>query len=184
MGAPDPRDGRRRRSHQAQRADEQSARALGVSAGAKSRPRPQIKTSSGAARPSMPSSCRSSKRGNGSRAGRDQGSAAAARDLRSASVCRRLRRSAGFLADNSPNAFVKVVDRLLASPALRRTLGPLLARYRALLRHRRRRTQPRSARAWTTAIPTRGPIAIGWCRLSTTTCPTTSSSREQLAADI
>ena len=45
------------------------------------------------------------------------------------------RKSGDFVRDHSPNAFAKVVDRLLASPALRRALGPLLARYRALQRH-------------------------------------------------
>ena len=47
-----------------------------------------------------------------------------------------------FLADDSPDAFAKVVDRLLASPALRRTLGPPLAGRRPLrgVDRRRRRT--------------------------------------------
>ena len=42
-----------------------------------------------------------------------------------------------FLADNSPTAFEKVVDRLLASPALRRAAGPALARPGAVRRDRR-----------------------------------------------
>ena len=44
-----------------------------------------------------------------------------------------------FLADKSPNAYEKQVDRLLASPALRRALGPHLARRGALRRLRRLR---------------------------------------------
>ena len=47
---------------------------------------------------------------------------------------------AAFVSDTSPDAFEKVVDRLLASPALRRALGPLLARHRPLQRHDRRAT--------------------------------------------
>ena len=43
-----------------------------------------------------------------------------------------------FKVTLSPNAFEKVVDRLLASPALWRALGPLLARQRPLRRHHRR----------------------------------------------
>jgi len=39
---------------------------------------------------------------------------------------------AAFVADKSPNAYEKVIDRLLASPPLWRTLGPALAGSRAL----------------------------------------------------
>ena len=39
-----------------------------------------------------------------------------------------------FLKDESPDAFAKVIDRLLAVAALRRALGPLLARRRPLCR--------------------------------------------------
>ena len=45
---------------------------------------------------------------------------------------------ATFLADDSPDAFARVIDRLLASPAYGRALGAALARCRALCRHRRR----------------------------------------------
>ena len=53
-----------------------------------------------------------------------------------------------FLADASPDAFARVVDRLLASPAYGETLGATLARRRALRRHRgrdRRLPRPRGA---------------------------------------
>ena len=46
-----------------------------------------------------------------------------------------------FVADKSPDAFAKVVDRLLASPRYGESLGPHLARRRAL--RRRRLPQPR-----------------------------------------
>ena len=46
---------------------------------------------------------------------------------------------AAFLADSSPNAYENVVDRLLASPPLRRTLGTPLAGCRSLRRHPRLR---------------------------------------------
>ena len=39
-----------------------------------------------------------------------------------------------FLKDDSPDAYEKLIDRLLASPALRRALGPALARRRPLRR--------------------------------------------------
>ena len=42
-----------------------------------------------------------------------------------------------FLADDSPDAFARVVDRLLASPALRRAVGPALARRGPLRRLQR-----------------------------------------------
>ena len=40
-----------------------------------------------------------------------------------------------FVKDDSPDAYEKLIDRLLASPALRRALGPALARRRPLRRH-------------------------------------------------
>ena len=82
-----------------------------------------------------------------------------------------------FLADDSPDAFAKVVDRLLASPALRRAVGPALARRRPLRRHRRRqRRLPRPARRTATATTSSTP--------STPTCRTTEFVREQLAGDL
>ena len=48
-----------------------------------------------------------------------------------------------FLADDAPDAFARVVDRLLASPALRRALGPALARRRPLRRLQRPRRERR-----------------------------------------
>ena len=47
-----------------------------------------------------------------------------------------------FVADASPDAYEKLVDRLLASPALRRALGAALARHRPLRRHQRLREGP------------------------------------------
>ena len=47
-----------------------------------------------------------------------------------------------FLADKSPRAFATVVDRLLASPAIRRALGPALARRRPLRRIDRQGPEP------------------------------------------
>ena len=74
-----------------------------------------------------------------------------------------------FLADASPDAFAKVVDRLLASPALRRALGPALARRRPLRRHRgrdRRLPRPRGV-----PLP-----RLRDRRVQRATCRTTSSS--------
>ena len=51
-----------------------------------------------------------------------------------------------FLKDDSPDAYEKVVDRLLASPALRRALGPALARPRPLRRDARPRVRLRHPR--------------------------------------
>ena len=77
-----------------------------------------------------------------------------------------------FLADNSPNAFEKVVDALARVAALRRTLGPALARRRALLRYE---GAVRPAAREIRSIPMPGPIATTSSRHSTTICPTTSS---------
>ena len=51
-----------------------------------------------------------------------------------------------FVTDTSPDAWEKVVDRLLASPALRRALGPALARPGPLRRHQRLRARRAPAR--------------------------------------
>ena len=51
-----------------------------------------------------------------------------------------------FLKDDSPDAYEKVVDRLLASPAVRRALGPALARPRPLRRDARPRVRLRHPR--------------------------------------
>ena len=73
-----------------------------------------------------------------------------------------------FVADAAPDAYEKLVDRLLASPALRRALGPALAGRRPLRREPGLRAQPhpreRLART-----------ATGSSTRSTATCPTTSS---------
>ena len=80
-----------------------------------------------------------------------------------------------FLKDDSPDAFAKVVDRLLASPRLRRALGPPLARRGPLRRHRRRQLRlPRPADVPATATGSSTP--------STATCPTTSSSASRSPA--
>ena len=85
-----------------------------------------------------------------------------------------------FEKDGSPDAFAKVVDRLLASPQYGER-GDALARRRAL--RRRRSAQPRSRRdAATSRIRTRTCIATGWSRPSTTICRTTSSSRRSWLA--
>ena len=80
-----------------------------------------------------------------------------------------------FVADASPDAFERVVDRLLASPALRRALGPALARRRPLRRHRgrdRRLPRPRGL-----------PLSrLRHRRLQRATCPTTSSSASRSPA--
>ena len=49
-----------------------------------------------------------------------------------------------FLADDRPDAYERLVDRLLASPALRRVLGPALARHGPVRRHQRLREGPRA----------------------------------------
>ena len=48
-----------------------------------------------------------------------------------------------FLGDDRPDAYERLVDRLLATPALRRALGPALARPGPLRRHQRLREGPR-----------------------------------------
>ena len=78
-----------------------------------------------------------------------------------------------FLADNSPNAFEKVVDRLLASPHYGERWGRHwldVARYADTNGDR-----PAAARA-ARLSRTRGPIATTSSTRSTTTCPTTASS--------
>ena len=84
---------------------------------------------------------------------------------------RRVRRRPG------PDAYEKLVDRLLASPALRRALGAALARRRPLRRHARLRQG--QAAAQRLALPRlRHPGA------STPTSPTAGSSQEQVAGDV
>ena len=51
-----------------------------------------------------------------------------------------------FLADRSPDAYEKLVDRLLASPALRRAVGAALARRGPLRRDQRLRARQRPRR--------------------------------------
>ncbi len=51
-----------------------------------------------------------------------------------------------FVADKSPDAWEKVIDRLLAIAALRRALGAALARPRPLRRHQRLRVRRTAAR--------------------------------------
>ena len=53
---------------------------------------------------------------------------------------------AAFPADLRPDAYERVVDRLLASPAIRRALGPALARPGSLRRLQRLRARRRTAR--------------------------------------
>ena len=53
-----------------------------------------------------------------------------------------------FVADTPPDAYERLVDRLLASPALRRALGPALARRRPLRRHARLRQGQAPRHAW------------------------------------
>ena len=57
-----------------------------------------------------------------------------------------------FVADAAPDAYERLVDRLLASPRLRRALGAALARRGPVRREPRLRDEPRSG-------PTPGPIA-------------------------
>ncbi len=78
-----------------------------------------------------------------------------------------------FLKDESPDAFAKVVDRLLASPAYGERWGRHwldLARYTDSFDAR---ASPPATR-WTAATP--GATATGSSTPSTATCPTTSSS--------
>ena len=83
-------------------------------------------------------------------------------------VCRRRpRRSTRSSTTTPPDAYERLVDRLLASPALRRALGPALARPGPLRRHQRLREGPRRARS--------GRTATGSSTRSTPTCRSTSS---------
>ena len=83
------------------------------------------------------------------------------------------RRSTRSSRDTSPRTPSNgVVDRLLASPPIRRALGPALARPGPVRRHRRLRDdEARSRTAW------RYPRLGTSSRLSIATCPMTSSSR-------
>ena len=83
-----------------------------------------------------------------------------------------------FLADDSPQAFARVVDRLLASPLLRRALGAALARRRPL--RRRPRPDPVAAARATSARP--GATGTGSSNRSTATCRTRSSFAPRLPA--
>ena len=74
-----------------------------------------------------------------------------------------------FLADQSPDAYEKVVDRLLASPAVRRALGPALDG-RLALQRLGRLGRSRSA----TASRTSGTGATGSSSRSTRTRATTA----------
>ena len=85
-----------------------------------------------------------------------------------------------FVADTTPVRLRQGRRSAARLARLRRALGPLLARYRALCRYHRRVGAPA---ARTTATPTPGPTAIGSSRPSTTTCPYDQFIMQQLAAD-
>ena len=72
-----------------------------------------------------------------------------------------------FVNDKSPDAYEKLVDRLLASPALRRALGAAAGSTSP--------ATPTPTATRRTASARSGPIATGSSRPSTTTCPSTSS---------
>ena len=72
-----------------------------------------------------------------------------------------------FVADKSPDAYEKLVDRLLASPHYGERWARQLARPRPLRRHQRLREGPPAHRS--------GRIATGSSTRSTTTCRSTSS---------
>ena len=80
-----------------------------------------------------------------------------------------------FLGDDRPDAYERLVDRLLASPALRRALGPALARPGPLRRLQRLRARRRAARRLALS-------RLGRPRRSTPTCPTIASSRSSSPA--
>ena len=84
-----------------------------------------------------------------------------------------------FVDDKSPDAFAKVVDRLLASPQYGERWGRYLAGHRPLRGHQGRR-QCQGGRP---LIPTPGLIAITSSAPSTTTSLTTDFVLEQIAAD-
>ena len=84
--------------------------------------------------------------------------------------------SAEFVRDNSPDAWHKLIDRLLAIAAIRRALGTPLARRCALRRFERIRTRFRSSQR----------LALSRLRdsmHSTRTHPTNVFLREQIAGD-
>ena len=72
-----------------------------------------------------------------------------------------------FLADDRPDAYERLVDRLLASPHFGERLGPALARPRPLRRLQRLQHRRPAARS--------GSIATGSSTPSTATCPSTGS---------
>jgi hypothetical protein len=76
-----------------------------------------------------------------------------------------------FLNDHSPDAFARVVERLLASPAYGERWG---RHWLDLVRYTDSFSTPAAWAAPATA-PTPGATATGWCGRSTATCPTTSS---------
>ena len=82
-----------------------------------------------------------------------------------------------FLADRSPDAYARLVDRLLASPSLRRAVGPPLARRGAVRRVDRSVPQPAA------------PPCLALPRLCRSTRSITTSRidqfiREQIAGDL
>ena len=82
-----------------------------------------------------------------------------------------------FLADESPDAYERLIDRLLASPALRRALGPALARRGRLRRQRRLHREGPRAEVRLQVSRLRHP------RRSTPTSRSTQFIVEQLAGD-
>ena len=81
-----------------------------------------------------------------------------------------------FLADNAPDAYEKLVDRLPELAPLRRAHGPLLARRCPVRRHARGCISTTSGLC--------GPIETGSSRHSTRTCLSTNFTIEQLAGDL
>ena len=81
-----------------------------------------------------------------------------------------------FLADGSPDAYEKAVDRLLASPRYAGAADDALARRRALCGHQRFPRRQSDLR--------RGRIAITSCARSPATKPFDEFTREQIAGDL
>ena len=115
---------------------------LGLPAGEAARRCPAVKNAAGCGTRSTRSSWRSSKR----RAckpvtpGRPRGAGPAGL-LRPTGLPPTPEEVDAFVNDTSPDAYEKLIDKLLASPALRREVGPALARRRPLRRDQRLRAR-------------------------------------------